>query len=317
MAIRTATVFGASGFLGRHLVQRLAKTGAVIRAAVRHPGAAAFLKPMGDVGQIVPLKVDIGREREVEAAVAGADLVINLVGILYQRGSQRFHSIQAQGPSRIARAAASGGAQALVHVSAIGADTRSAANYARSKAEGEAAVRDLFPGAVILRPSIMFGPEDQFFNRFATMAMVSPALPLIGGGHTKFQPVYVGDVAEAIMVGLQRPQARGKLYELGGPRTYSFRALMQLMLREIGRERMLVPVPFGVAKLEAAFLEWLPVPPLTRDQVEMLKQDNVVTAGAATLADLGIAPTAVETLLPTYLDRFRAGGRFAALHRTQ
>lgn len=316
MAIKTATIFGASGFLGRHLVRRLAKTGAVIRAAVRHPVAAGYLKPMGDVGQIVPVGVDIGRDRDIEAAVAGSDLVVNLVGILYQRGRQRFQSVQAEGPARIARAAAAAGATSLVHVSAIGADPRSASLYARSKAEGEAAVRDLFPGAVVLRPSIMFGPEDHFFNRFATLARFSPALPLIGGGHTKFQPVYVGDVAEAIMVALRQPQAKGKLYELGGPRIYSFRELMQLVLRETGRERLLVNLPFGLAKLKAAFLELLPVPPLTRDQVELLKRDNVVAPGALGLADLGLTPTAVESILPIYLDRFRAGGRFAAVHRT-
>jgi uncharacterized protein YbjT (DUF2867 family) len=316
MAIKTATIFGASGFLGRHLVRRLAKTGAVIRAAVRHPVQAGYLKPMGDVGQIVPVGVDIGRDDDIAAAVAGADVVVNLVGILYQRGRQRFHAVQAEGPARIARAAAAAGAASLVHVSAIGADPHSASLYAQSKAEGEAAVRDLFPGAVIMRPSIMFGPEDHFFNRFATLARFSPALPLIGGGHTTFQPVYVGDVADAIMTALMQPQAKGKLYELGGPRRYSFRDLMQLTLRETGRQRLLVTLPFGLAKLEAAFLEFLPVPPLTRDQVELLKRDNVVAPGALTLADLGIQPTAVEPILPTYLDRFRAGGRFAAVHRT-
>ena len=315
MAITTATVFGGSGFLGRHLIRRLAKTGAVIRVAVRDPVAANFLKPMGDVGQIVPMRVDIGRDRDIAAAVAGADTVINLVGILYQRGSQRFRTVQAEGPARIARAAAATGARRLVHVSAIGADAHAPALYAQTKAEGETAMRENFAAAVIMRPSIMFGPEDQFFNRFAALTRIAPALPLIGGGHTRFQPVYVGDVADAIMVALQQPQAQGRLYELGGPRIYSFRQLMELMLREIGSHRALVPVPFAIAKLEAAFLEWLPVPPLTRDQVEMLKRDNVVSAGAATLADLGITPTAVESIIPTYLDRFRTGGRFAAEHR--
>ena len=316
MAIKTATIFGASGFVGRHLVGRLAKTGAVIRAVVRHPVRAGFLKPMGDVGQIVPVGLDIGRDGDIAAAVDGADLVVNLVGILYEGGRQRFRNVHAEGAARIARAARSAGVESLVHVSAIGADPHAASLYARSKAEGEAAMRTEFPGATILRPSIMFGPEDHFFNRFATLARFAPALPLIGGGHTKFQPVYVGDVAEAIMVALLQPQAKGKLFELGGPRIYSFRDLMELTLRETGRDRLLVNLPFGLAKLEAAFLELLPVPPLTRDQVELLKHDNVVAQGAATLADLGISPTAVESILPTYLDRFRAGGRFAALHRT-
>jgi len=310
------TVFGGSGFLGRHVVRALAKSHYRIRAAVRRPELAGHLQPLGRVGQIHAVQANVRHAASVEAAVRDADIVINLVGILYERGGQRFQAIHAEAPAHIARAARAGGAECLVQVSAIGADPQSSSAYARSKAAGEAAVRDLFPAATILRPGIMFGPEDHFFNRFATLARFSPALPLIGGGHTKFQPVYVGDVAAAIMAALMQPQAKGKLYELGGPRIYSFRDLMQLMLREIGRRRLLVNLPFGLAKFEAAFLELLPVPPLTRDQVELLKRDNVVAPGALSLADLGIQPTAVEAILPTYLDRFRAGGRFAALHRT-
>jgi uncharacterized protein YbjT (DUF2867 family) len=317
MAIKTVTVFGGSGFLGRHLIGRLAKTGAVIRAAVRHPNSAGHLRPMGDVGQITAFRCDVGRDRDVADAVAGADAVINLVGILYQSRAQRFQTVQAEAPGRIARAAIAAGAQHMVHVSALGADANSRSLYARTKAAGEIAVHAEFAAAVILRPSIMFGPEDHFFNRFATLARLSPALPLIGGGHTKFQPVYVGDVADAIMNVLVQPKATGRLYELGGPRIYSFRQLMELVLRETGRERMLISVPFGIATLEAALLELLPVPPLTRDQVTLLRSDNVVAPGAASFADLGIAPVAAEAIVPTYLERFRAGGRFAAAHRLQ
>jgi len=308
---QVVTVFGGSGFIGRTLVKRLAKTGAVIRVPCRNPEAAKVLKPMGDVGQITPLRIDLQADADIAAAVAGADTVINLIGILYERGASRFDTVQGRAPGRIAAAAAAAGARHVVHVSALGADPSSPAHYARSKAAGEAALRAGFPGAVILRPSIVFGPEDQFFNRFAAIAQVSPALPLIGGGHTRFQPVYVGDVADAIMAALADPAAAGKTFELGGPKIYSFRELMALMLAIIGRRRMLIPVPFGLAALEATFLELLPEPLLTRDQVRLLQRDVVVSPGAPGLADLGVAQTAVEAILPTYLDRFRAGGRFA------
>ena len=244
------------------------------------------------------------------AALHGATAAVNLTGILFQRGRQRFDSVHSEGAGTIARAAAEAGVQSLVHVSAIGADPESAALYARSKAAGEAAVRDAFPEAVILRPSVVFGPEDDFFNRFAEMARFSPALPLIGGGQTRFQPVYVGDVAQAAVKALTDPACRGKTYELGGPRSYSFKELLQLLLKTTGRRRALVNLPFGLARLQATFLERLPVPPLTRDQVALLRHDNVVGEGALTLADLGIEATAVEAVIPTYLDKFRAGGRF-------
>lgn len=304
------TVFGGSGFLGRYVVQRLARAGWTIRVAVRHPGRASYLKPLGDIGQIVPLCVPVQDPEAVAASLHGATAAINLTGILFERGRQRFDAVHAEGARNIATAAAEAGVQSLVHISAIGADPEGEARYARSKGAGEAALREAFPEATILRPSVIFGPEDDFFNRFGEMARLSPALPLIGGGHTRFQPVYVGDVAQAVLKALTDPACRGKVYELGGPRTYSFKELLQLLLKTIGRRRALINLPFGLAKLQAGLLELLPVPPLTRDQVTLLRRDNVVGDGALTLADLGIEATAAEVVIPGYLDRYRAGGRF-------
>jgi NADH dehydrogenase len=309
---RRITVFGGSGFIGRHLVRRLAARDWIVRAAVRDPVRAEFLKPMGGVGQIVPIRASITDDRAVQAAVAGADAVVNLVGILYERPGRTFQQIHAEAPGRLARAAAAAGVRRLVHVSAIGADPAAEAAYARTKGAGEAAVRAAFPAATIMRPSVVFGPEDGLFNRFAAMAKLSPFLPLIGGGRTKFQPVYVGNVAAAIERALEDAACQGKTYELGGPRIYTFREMMEVLLAEIGRHRRLLDVPWRWAELQGAILEKLPLPPpLTRDQVLLLKHDNVVGPGALTLADLGITPTALEVILPTYLDRFRRHGRFA------
>jgi uncharacterized protein YbjT (DUF2867 family) len=308
---RVATVFGGSGFIGRHLIKRLAKTGTIIRVATRHPSSANFLRTNGAVGQIIPIATNINDDASVAAAVRDADIVINLIGILYESGVNTFRGTQGDAPGRIARAAKAAGAQRFIQISAIGADARSTSEYARSKAAGEQAVLKAFPEATILRPSIVFGPEDAFFNRFAAMARISPALPLIGGGRTKFQPVYVGDVADAIMKALENPAAQGKTYELGGPRVYSFKEIMELVLAETRRKRFLVPVPWSVAEFQGKILGKLPKPLLTLDQVELLKRDNVVAPGAATLNDLGINPTAAEVIIPTYLDRFRVGGRFA------
>ncbi len=310
MANDLITVFGGSGFLGRHLVSRLAKQGWIIRIAVRRPSAANFLKPLGDVGQITPVRAPIQDALAVRDAVQGARAVVNLVGILYEKGGRDFATIHTRGAHGIATAAAETGVRRLVHVSAIGADLHGEAEYARSKGAGEAAVKTAFPAATILRPSVVFGPEDDFFNRFAAMARLSPALPLIGGGETKFQPVYVGDVADAIAKCLVDPATAGQTYELGGPRVYTFKALMELVLAQIGRERLLLPLPFALAEFEARFLELLPVPPLTRDQVKLLRRDNVVSPGALTLTDLGIQPTAAESILPMYMARYRRGGRF-------
>ncbi len=309
MATRVVTVFGGSGFIGRYVVKRLAQLGWVVRVAVRRPSRAQFLKPLGDVGQITPLRAPLQDEAAIRDAVAGAHAVINLVGLLYEKGRQNFKAVHLEGARRVASAAAAAGVKHLVQVSAIGAAPNAEAEYARSKAAAEAAVRQAFPGAAVIRPSIVFGPEDGFFNLFAALARLSPVLPLFGGGKTRFQPVYVGDVAEAVVKALTDPACAGKTYELGGPRVYSFKELLELMLTVIRRRRLLVPLPFWAASLEATFLELMPVPLLTRDQVKLLKHDNVVAPDALTLKDLGIAPTAVELMTPTYLERYRPGGR--------
>ncbi|MCW5698436.1 MAG: complex I NDUFA9 subunit family protein [Rhodospirillales bacterium] len=305
---RLVTVFGGSGFIGRHLVQRLAAASWIVRVAVRDTESAQFLKTMGDVGQIVPISVDITDQASVDAAVRDAEAVVNLVGILYERGQRTFERIHVDGAAIIAEATALAGADRLVHVSAIGANLDSEAAYARTKAAGENAVKAAFPKATILRPSVVFGPEDDFFNRFAAMARISPILPVF---KTSFQPVYVGDVAEAIMKVLADGETAGKTYELGGPRVISFREVMELVMKETGRCRALVPMPLALASFEAMFLEWLPVPPLTRDQVKLLANKNVVAADALGLQDLGISPTAVEVILPMYLARYRRFGRDA------
>ena len=314
MRYRRVSVIGASGFIGRYVVKRLASRGAVVAAIGRHAEDAAFLRPMGDVGQVAPVTADLGDEELMRAAIAGSDAVVNLAGILYEKGGQTFERVHHEGAARVARLARATGVRQLVHISAIGADPASPSVYARTKAAGEAAVRAAFPEAVILRPSVVFGPEDEFFNRFAAMARVSPVLPLIGGGTMRLQPVYVGDVADAVVKALELPEAAGRTYELGGPRVYTFKELMELLLAEIRRKRRLVAISYGLAAFEARFLELLPKPPLTRDQVELLKHDVIVHPGAATLADLGIVPTPVEIILPTYMDRFRKGGWFDA-HR--
>jgi len=304
------TVFGGSGFVGRHTVRALAKAGYRIRVGVRHPNLGNFLLPMGSVGQIQVVKTNVDDPDQIAVAVRGTDIVINLVGILYQSGHQSFESIHAEAAGAIAKAAKAAGAHTLIQVSSIGADEESESEYARTKAEGEAQVTAAFPDATILRPSIVFGPEDNFFNRFAALARMLPFLPLIGGGHTKFQPVYVSDVAAAVVKCAQDPATRGHLYELGGPSIYSFKQLMELILRETNRKRLLVPVPIAIAMLKATFLQLLPKPLLTRDQVKLLKYDNVVSTGALTFADLGIQPDSLEAVLPAYLWRFRAEGQF-------
>jgi uncharacterized protein YbjT (DUF2867 family) len=301
-------ILGGSGFIGRYIVKRLAERGDVVAVGARHAAAAKFLKLKGDVGQVGLVNITVDDEHLLPAFIAGNHAVVNCVGILQERGAQRFDRVHHTAPARLARLAREAGVGRLIHISAIGADPRSTSAYARSKAAGEQAVRDAFPTATILRPSIVFGPEDQFFNRFAALAMVSPVLPLIGGGDTRFQPVYVGNVADAVLRCLDDPAAAGRTYELGGPKVYTFRALMELLLAEIRRKRLLIEIPFGLASLQARLMAILPNPPLTPDQVELLKRDNVVSSGALTLATLGITPTAVEAILPTYLDRFRKGG---------
>jgi NADH dehydrogenase len=310
MDSRLVTVFGGSGFLGRHTVRALARAGWRIKVATRHPNRAFFLRPLGTVGQIDFVKCDVADAESVAAAVMGAHAVVNLTGILFQHG-QTFEDVQAEGASNIADAAAKAGVTTLVHVSAIGADKDSSSEYAQTKAEGEESVRETFPDATILRPSIIFGPEDGFFNKFASLARFMPALPLVGGGKTRFQPVFVGDVAHAVVTALTVPETRGRTYELGGPCVYSFKELLQLILRETGRKRLLVPLSFTLATFKAAFLGLLPNPILTIDQVRLLKTDNVVSPTAAGLVDLGITPTSAEAVIPSYLWRYRAKGEYA------
>lgn len=303
--IEQITVFGGTGFIGRHLIRRLAKTGAIIRVPNIEPERASILKPMGDVGQIVPFACSSRSDAAVGDAIGHADAVINLIGILHKKGSNTFQNVHVETAARIARLAKQNGARHLVHISALGANENSASSYARSKAAGEHAVHTFFPDAAIMRPSVVFGPEDKFFNMFAALAIKSPVLPLIGGGVTKFQPVYVGDVADAIIAALEKPEARGHIFELGGPQVYTFHELMKLMLKVIDRRRFFVNLSWPLAKIQAALMECMPSPLLTRDQVELLKADNIVQTNAKILRDLGIAPTALEVILPTYLNRFR------------
>jgi uncharacterized protein YbjT (DUF2867 family) len=315
------TVFGGSGFLGRHVVRALAKRQYRIRVAVRRPDLCGHLQPLGRVGQIHAVQANVRHRRSVASAVAGSDVVINLVGILFESGRQRFDLVQAVGAEGVALAAAGHGAR-MVHVSAIGADEHSRAAYARAKWQGEKLVLAATPDATIFRPSILFGPNDDFFNRFAGIARLSPVLPLIGGGRTRFQPAFAGDVAEAIAKAADGETTPGAIYELGGPDVFTFKELMEFILTTIGRRRLLMPVPFPVAKFQATgfeLLSMLPLPPLakpllTRDQVELLRRDNVVSEEARrdglTLEGLGLTPHPVGEIVPTYLWRFRKAGQF-------
>jgi len=312
------TVFGGSGFIGSQVVRALAKQGRRVRVAVRQPHLAHTMRLMGDVGQIEVVQANVRDEASVRRALTGARGAINLVGVLYETGRQKFDAIHVDGARNIAAAARDLGVERLVHLSALGADEGSASKYARSKAAGEAAVRAAFPEAVIIRPSVVFGQGDGFFNKFAEMAVISPVLPLIGGGATRFQPVFLGDVAKAISRAAGEAGHAGATYELGGPAVYSFREVLELILKETERRRILLPLPFPVARLIGSLCAPLafftPVaPPLTSDQVELLKIDNVVSGALPGLEALGITPTTVEAILPTYLYRFRKGGQFADL----
>jgi NADH dehydrogenase len=307
------TVYGGSGFLGRHVVRALAKRDYRIRAAVRRPELANHLQPLGRVGQIHAVQANIRNGASVAAAARDAQILINLVGVLFERGRQRFEAVHAYGAEQVALAASAHGAR-LVHISAIGADETSPSAYARSKAEAERLVRSAQEAAIIMRPSILFGPEDDFFNRFAALARFSPALPLVGGGGTRFQPVFVGDVATAIADAVDGNVGDGAIYELGGPDVRTFKQLMQFVLATIERKRLLVPIPFAVAKLQAMLLQFMPTPLLTPDQVELLRVDNVVSQAAMnerrTLPGFGIEPEPIEAIVPAYLWRFRKTGQF-------
>jgi uncharacterized protein YbjT (DUF2867 family) len=308
MATRSvATVFGGSGFIGRYIVKRLTHKGFVVRVAVRDTERTLFLKPMGAVGQVVPLYASLTNEATVHRAVEGANLVVNAVGILAEQRSGDFQRIHAEGAGLVARLSSDGGVARLVHVSAIGADPDAVSRYAASKGVGERLVREAFPGATILRPSLVFGPEDHLFNRFAGMARMLPFVPVICGD-TRFQPVFVGDVADSAMAAMALPDAAGATYELGGPRIWQFRELLAYVLAETGRHRRLVEVPLALARVQARFMELLPGKPLTRDQLLMLQQDSVVAPHAPGLKELGVVPTPVELVVPSYLRRFQPGG---------
>ena len=304
---RVATVFGGSGFIGRYVVKRLAQQGFVVRVAVRDPEAALFLKPMGAVGQVVPLFASVMNEATVQRAVAGAEVVVNLVGVLTESSAASFQAIHTDGSERIARIAAANGVSRLIQISAIGADPNSPSRYAATKGKAEQAVLAAFPEATILRPSLVFGLEDKFFNRFAEIARIAPFMPVICGG-TKMQPVYVCDVADAVMAALASSATKGKTYELGGPMVWTFRDLLAYILKQTRRDKKLVDIPMSIARLQASILQYVPGKPLTPDQLVMLAKDNVVSAGALGLPDLGITPTPVELIVPAYLSRYQPGG---------
>jgi NADH dehydrogenase len=313
-APKLVTVFGGSGFVGKYVVRELVKAGCRVRIPMRRPHLGLDLKVMGNVGQVQLMQANLRFPNSVRQAVAGSDAVINLVAILYEAGPQTFDSLHVDGARNLAEACAAEGITNVSHISAIGADADGESDYARTKGEAEAIIRELIPTADIHRPSIIFGPEDQFFNRFAGMAQLAPALPLIGGGKTQFQPVYVGDVASAIAKTILGGTT-GTTYELGGPRTYTFKALMEFMLETIDRKRILAPLPFGMASLMGAVsggLGKLPFVPtlLTADQVTLLKSDNVATGEHPGLSDLGITPETVEAIVPDYMVRYRKYGQF-------
>jgi NADH dehydrogenase len=303
------TVVGGSGFLGRYIVQRLAEAGLRVRVAVRHPETALFLKPLGSLGQVQLVHGNITSDAQMAAAFDGAAAGVNLVGILAESGKQRFDAVQAEGAGRAARAAAAAGVRHYVQVSAIGADAASPVPYARSKAQGEAAVLAAIPTATILRPSLVIGPEDQFLNRFAAMARLSPVLPVIAG-NTRFQPVFVMDVAAAVVAALNSPAAAGRTYELGGADVLSFRAILAMINAETRQQRRLVEVPDLIAALMAKLGDVLPFMPMTSDQLAMLGKDNVVTSGMPGLADLGVEATPMAAFVPAMLERYRPSGRF-------
>lgn len=303
---KTIVIVGGTGFLGRYVVRTLAQAGYRVLVLCRYPNEAQTLKTAGNLGQVAVHYGDITRIESIEPYLANAFGVVNLVGILFESGNQKFNTIHARGAEQLAQAAKRACVQAYIHMSALGVDKASGSQYARTKMLGERSVRAAFPEAVILRPSVLFGPEDNFFNQFACMARVSPALPLIGGGKTKFQPVYVGDVAEAVKHCIEYGHTNNSLYELGGPEIFTFKQILEYILRITHRNAALIRVPFGLAGAGAFFAEFLPTPPLTRDQVRLLRYHNVVNPDTLHFHDLEIKPTAVDMIVPNYLERFAA-----------
>ncbi len=301
------TVFGGTGFVGRYLVQELVKAGYHVQVFARHVQRAARMQPLGYQNKVIYRYGDLANPRSFQEYIPGSFAVINAVGILYERRKQRFSSVHAQYPERLAKIAKDAGVKHFIHISAIGADQAVQSVYARSKGTGEKAVLAAFPEAIICRPSIIFGPEDNFFNKFASMASISPFLPLIGGGNTRFQPVYVADLAKAVVAAIHTPALRGRILEFGGSEILTFRQILEYILRVIGKHRILIPVPWALAKLIGLFFELLPRPLLTRDQVKLLKHDNLVQADRDGFAALNMTPTTIEMAVPSYLERFRSG----------
>ena len=303
-------IFGAGGFLGKHLMRQLTKLDYRVKVATRNPYLKGYLKPLGNPGQIELFKTNIFNPEDVKQVLKNCNIAINLVGILYETRNQKFNQIHAQFPNLLSELCNELGIKKLVHVSALGVKEGHPSQYMQSKLQGEKNIQDTFKQSVILRPGIMFGPEDKFFNTFATLAQFSPALPLIGGGKTVFEPIYVGDVAQTIVKSLELNNLKPSIYELGGA-NYSFKELMQILLSEINKKRFLIPIPWGMAKFQSYFLQMLPTPLLTPDQVTMLRYDNVVSGEYKTLKNLKIQPTTIQSILPKYIYRFRSGGEFS------
>jgi len=312
MKKQTICIFGGTGFLGQSIIRELAATGARIKIATRIPESAYDLKLNGDVGQIVPFTCNYNDEQSIESAIDRCDVVINLIGILFEKGKSKFKKAHIDLPTNIATATKKQGVKKFIHVSALGVDEPES-KYGKSKLEGENAIKDIFPDVTILRPSVVFGPDDGFFNMFAKLASVLPALPLIGGGKTKFQPVFVGDIADAVknIVTEKSDKFKSKIYELGGPEIVTFKEIYEILLDEVNRKRALIPIPWAVAKMQGFVMGMLPKPPLTMDQVRSLKTDNIVKEDALKLTDLGVTPTAMGSILPQYLKCYKRGGRFA------
>ena len=311
MKQKIATIFGASGFIGRHLIRRLTKKDFQIIAATRSPYLHGYLKPLGNPGQIDLEKVNLFDEERLRTLIKSSDVVINLVGILYETKKQKFEDIHAKFTDLLSKLCSELNIKKLVHISALGINETVSSQYMQSKLKGEKNIINNFDRSVILRPSFIFGPEDRFFNQFASLAEFFPVLPLIGGGLTYFQPIYVEDIAKSIVVVSEKEEINNSIYELGGPQTFTFKELMKILLKQIKKKRFLVPIPYSFAKFQAKILQLLPKPPLTTDQVEMLKYDNIVTNNYPKIKDLKINPKTIESVLPNYIWRFRRGGQFA------